>query len=55
MTADRRWLASCPDGVPSDYSFPQVPSYFTIVDRKKNLIIAGGFNIHPAELESGPR
>jgi long-chain acyl-CoA synthetase len=26
--------------------------YFTIVDRKKDLVIAGGFNIYPTEVES---
>jgi long-chain acyl-CoA synthetase len=26
--------------------------FFTIVDRKKDLVIAGGFNVYPAEVES---
>lgn len=34
-----------------DIGFMDEQGYFTIVDRKKEMIIAGGFNVYPREVE----
>jgi long-chain acyl-CoA synthetase len=46
-----------PDGNPGwfhsgDIGYMDEDGYFHIVDRKKDMIIAGGFNIYPAEVEA---
>jgi long-chain acyl-CoA synthetase len=42
-----------PDGwlLTGDIARRDAEGYFTVVDRKKDLVIAGGFNIYPAEVE----
>jgi long-chain acyl-CoA synthetase len=34
-----------------DVGFPDEDGYVTIVDRKKDFIIAGGFNVYPKEID----
>jgi long-chain acyl-CoA synthetase len=43
-----------PDGylLTGDVAVMDDDGFFTLVDRKKELIIAGGFNIYPSEIES---
>lgn len=46
-----------PDGEPGwfysgDMGFMDEDGYFHIVDRKKDMIIAGGYNIYPADVEA---
>jgi long-chain acyl-CoA synthetase len=43
--AGRTWLST------GDMGVMDVNGYFRIVDRKKDLIIAGGYNIYPREVE----
>ncbi|WP_045234580.1 long-chain-fatty-acid--CoA ligase [Deinococcus pimensis] len=41
----RRWLTT------GDMAVQDTDGYFRIVDRKKDLIIAGGYNVYPREVE----
>jgi long-chain acyl-CoA synthetase len=46
-----------PDGQPGwfysgDIGYMDEDGYFHIVDRKKDIIIAGGYNIYPADVEA---
>jgi long-chain acyl-CoA synthetase len=50
-------LRSGPDGQPGwfysgDIGFMDEEGYFHIADRKKDMIIAGGYNIYPADVEA---
>jgi long-chain acyl-CoA synthetase len=50
-------LRTGPDGEPGwffsgDIGFMDEDGYFHIADRKKDMIIAGGFNIYPADIEA---
>ena len=36
-----------------DLGYMDENGYFYIADRKKDMIIAGGFNIYPREIEEG--
>lgn len=56
-TETRNALRVGPDGQPGwfhsgDMGYMDRDGYFHIVDRKKDMIIAGGFNIYPAEVEA---
>lgn len=56
-TETRNALRVGPDGQPGwfhsgDMGYMDRAGYFHIVDRKKDMIIAGGFNIYPAEVEA---
>ncbi len=56
-TETRNALRVGPDGHPGwfhsgDMGYVDRDGYFHIVDRKKDMIIAGGFNIYPAEVEA---
>jgi long-chain acyl-CoA synthetase len=44
LTDDGWWLTG-------DIAVMDAEGWFTVVDRKKDLIIAGGFNIFPTEIE----
>ena len=52
-TAEAFAEAFTPDGYlrTGDIAVMDADGWFTVVDRKKELIIAGGFNIYPSEIE----
>src|SRR5206468_3143897 len=37
-----------------DMAYVDEDGYFFIVDRKKDMIIRGGYNVYPREIEEGP-
>ncbi len=56
-TATANALRTGPDGQPDwfysgDIGFMDEDGYFHITDRKKDMIIAGGYNIYPADVEA---
>ena len=50
---EKKAAALYPENVSFQFDIPNITleGYVTIVDRKKDMIIAGGYNIYPREIE----